>query len=95
MAKLLRTPQANEDLLSIWNYVASDNTDAADTLLLQLGEQCKLLAKNRRLGQSADQYRKGLRRFPFGNYLIFYLAFADGIEVIRILHGARDLEGLL
>ena len=58
MAKLLCTPQANEDLLSIWNYVASDNTDAADTLLLQLGEQCKLLAKNPHLGQSADQYRK-------------------------------------
>jgi len=41
---------------------------------------------------------KGLRRFPvtdFGNYLVFYLPRRDGIEVIRVIHGARDIEVLL
>ena len=36
----------------------------------------------------------GLRSFPVGNYLVFYrpLAEGDGIAVIRVLHGARDLR---
>jgi toxin ParE1/3/4 len=41
---------------------------------------------------------KGLRRFlvkGFDNYLIFYLPQKNGIHVIRILHGARDIDRLL
>ncbi len=95
MPRLLRAPQANEDLLAIWDYVAKDNPDAADRLLLKFDEQFKLLAKNLRLGQSADRYRKGLRRFVLGSYHIFYLPPSDGIEVIRILHMARSLEDLI
>jgi len=37
----------------------------------------------------------GIRRRPFGNYLIFYRVGADAIEVVHILHGARDYEPLL
>jgi toxin ParE1/3/4 len=37
----------------------------------------------------------GIRRRPFGNYLIFYRIGADAIEVVHILHGARDYEPLL
>ena len=37
---------------------------------------------------------KGLRRIPvkdFGSYMLFYLPRPDGIDVIRVLHGARDI----
>jgi toxin ParE1/3/4 len=30
--------------------------------------------------------------WPVGKYLILYRAAADGIEVVRVVHGARDLE---
>ena len=36
-----------------------------------------------------------MRSFPvkrYRNYLIFYRPSRDGIEVIRILHGARDFR---
>jgi toxin ParE1/3/4 len=95
MARLLRTPQANEDLLEIWAYVARDSVKAADKLLRRIDEQSQLLAENPLLGELVEEYRPGLRRFVVGNYLIFYHAFSDGIEVFRILHGARRLEGLL
>jgi plasmid stabilization system protein ParE len=40
-----------------------------------------------------------LRRFPictpFDNYLLFYTPMASGIEVLRVLHGSRDLEPIL
>ena len=47
------------------------------------------------MGSQQDRYRSGLRCFPVGNYLIFYNITDDGIEVFRVLHGARHLEGLL
>jgi toxin ParE1/3/4 len=40
---------------------------------------------------------KGLRRFPvkdFENYLLFYLPRPNGIDVIRVFHGARDIDNL-
>lgn len=40
----------------------------------------------------------GLRRVPitgFGNYLIFYRPIEGGIEVVRVIHGARDLPSVL
>jgi toxin ParE1/3/4 len=38
---------------------------------------------------------RGIRRRPFGNYLIFYRVGANAIEVVHVLHGARDYERLL
>ena len=35
-----------------------------------------------------------LRSLPFGRYVVFYAPTADGIDVIRVLHSARDIEGL-
>ena len=37
----------------------------------------------------------GIRRRPFGRYLIFYRVNEDAIEIIHILHGARDYEAIL
>jgi toxin ParE1/3/4 len=34
----------------------------------------------------------GLRSFPFKDYLIFYVPLANGIEVVRVLRGRRDIK---
>ncbi len=54
----------------------------------------KFLAECPQMGQSADDLAPALRRFPVGNFLIFYAITEDGIAVIRVLHGARDIETL-
>jgi toxin ParE1/3/4 len=36
----------------------------------------------------------GLRSFPVGNYVVFYRIVPEGIELVRVLHGARDLRRL-
>ena len=33
----------------------------------------------------------GVRSFPVGKYVVFYLATEDGIKVIQVIHGARDI----
>lgn len=94
MPRILRTPQANDDLFFIWEYVAQRNVAEADTLVRRFDETFRTLASNPGIGQKQDQYRPGLRCFPVGNYIIFYLTIDDGIEVIRVLHGARNLPTL-
>lgn len=38
---------------------------------------------------------RGVRRRPHGNYLIFYRVTPESVEVLHILHGARDYEAVL
>jgi len=53
------------------------------------------LADFPKMGISRDDIQAGLRSQPVGNYLIFYFPLADGIEIVRVLHGSRDVENLL
>jgi toxin ParE1/3/4 len=46
------------------------------------------------MGANRDRLGSGLRSFPVGNYLVFYRTVPDGIELVRLLHGARDLSRL-
>ena len=52
------------------------------------------LAKNPLMGRERDEVMPGLRSFPFKRYVIFYQPLQDGIDVVRVLHGARDIESL-
>ncbi|HAV25276.1 MAG TPA: type II toxin-antitoxin system RelE/ParE family toxin, partial [Bacteroidetes bacterium] len=37
---------------------------------------------------------KNIRQYIFGNYLIFYLIRIDDIQIVRVLHGKRDIPNL-
>lgn len=95
MPRIIRTPQANEDVLGIWDYIAQDRVSAADKLVRRIDEMLEHLAGNPSMGALHEEYRSGLRAIPVGNYIIFYHAIDDGIEVYRVLHGARQLKDLL
>jgi len=45
-------------------------------------------------GTRRDELRRGLRTFPVGSYLVFYFIVEDGIEIVRVLHGRRDIESI-
>lgn len=96
MARILRTPQADADLEEIWSYIAQDNVAAADELIRKCNEMMQRLAQTPGMGFPQFQYGEGLRCKPVAKrYLIFYQPCEDGIQVIRVLHGARKWEELL
>ena len=95
MARVLRTSKAEEDLLEIWSYVADDSLDAADRLLDDIDQACTLLAEMPQAGRTREELGPNLRSLAMGNYVIFYRPSDNSIVVIRVLHGARDLPGLL
>lgn len=86
--------KARQDLLSIWAYIAEDNPTAADHLLDSLDDACAKLAAYPKMGQARTDIAPTLRYFPVGNYLILYQESNDGIEVIRVLHTARDMAAV-
>jgi plasmid stabilization system protein ParE len=90
------TAEAESDLQTIAEYVARDSLTAALSLVRDLREKCLALADAPRGYPLVPRYeRHGIRRRPFGSYLIFYRVGAEAIEVVHILHGARDFEPLL
>jgi toxin ParE1/3/4 len=95
MPRLLKSPEAENDLEEIWWYVAQDNLQSADQLLDQIQEAFLALANFPQMGVGRDELRAGLRSQPVGSYLIFYLSLGDGIDVVRVMHGSRDVKSLL
>jgi len=95
MTRVVLTDSAKQDRLDIWLYVAADNLDAADRLLDEIDDTLCLLAGAPSLGRARDDIAPGLRYFPIGNYLILYEALTDGITVVRLVHGARQLAWAL
>ena len=94
MPQVLKRPLAEADLDDIWWYIAQDNPDAADRLLDKIEEQCQALAQFPNMGINRDELMPTLRSFPVGNYLVFYLPTDDGVEVVRVLSGMRDIDAL-
>jgi toxin ParE1/3/4 len=94
--RLLRTPEAEADLDSIWDYIADDNVVAADRVLDELNERFDLLSKNPEIGELQPHLADGsYRRFTCRNYVIYYRPLKDGIILVRVLHGAQDHESML
>ncbi len=90
------TAEAESDLESIAEHVARDSVTAALSLVHELREKCLALAEAPRGYPLVPRYEHhGIRRRPFGSYLIFYRVGSEAIEVVHILHGARDYEPLL
>ena len=94
MSQFTVTDRAKADLRGIWAYVAQNNVDAADHLAATIVGKYRLLAKHPRLGPARDEFESGLRSFVVGSYLIFYRPTDEGIEVVRVLSGVRDLDAL-
>lgn len=94
MARVFRRPQARDDIDDIWNYIADDNINAADNWLDKLDEQFALLTLQPLMGRARDELAAGIRSFPFARYMIFYLPLPNGIDVVRVLHSARDVSAL-
>lgn len=95
MGRFIRTAKAEEDLIEIWIYIAADNPTASDSLLEQIDTKCQMLADNPELGQPRPDIAPGLRYFPVARYLIFYQNISKGIEVVRVVHGAKYLPGII
>ena len=91
---------AEQDVEEIVDYISRDSAQAGATFRVALQHVCELLVELPEAG-SARTFRnpemKGVRMLPvrkFDNYLIFYRSTSEGLEIVRVVHGARDLPSL-
>ncbi len=89
--RVSRRPRARLDLIEIWTYIADDNEMAADRLLRRIDSILDMLADTPLAGRARPELQPGIRSFPTGNYVIFYVARPDAIDVVRILSRYRDI----
>jgi len=88
-------PKARIDLAEIWDFIAGESEIQADTFIDRMTDKLRLLARQPELGRKRDDLMPSLRSFPFGRYVIFYSINPNGIDVIRVLHCARDVGAQL
>lgn len=92
MLAVVLTPAAQADLVDIWAYIAADSSSQADRLLALIDSKFQSLSRQPGLGRQRDELSPGLRSFPLGSYVIFYIQDSGSLLIVRVLHGARDLE---
>jgi toxin ParE1/3/4 len=88
-------PRAKADISEIWEFIAEDSDDQADAFIDLIDQKFQLLAQKSGLGRRREELAEGLRSFPVGRYVIFYLPIPGGVQIVRVLHGARDIEAAL
>jgi toxin ParE1/3/4 len=91
---IVLTPSANRDLADIWMFIAADNPAQADDFIDLIDAKFQNLSRQPGLGRRREELAAGLRSFPVGRYVIFYLQVQDCLQIVRILHGARDVDAV-
>ena len=86
---------AEEDLFQIWAYLTRRASRAvADRIVRDIELNCRRLKKWPQSGRDRGDILPGMRSIPSGLYVIFYVVRTDRIDVIRVLHGRRDVEAI-
>ena len=94
MSRLAIRPEAIGDLESIEDHIALDNVDQALAFIERLYEAMTLLAGQPLMGRARPELGTEIRSFPLGRYVIFYQPIPNGIDVVRVLSGARDIDAV-
>ena len=94
MKDIIVTRRAQSDLDDIWYYIAQDNVKAADSLLDTIVESLKPALLFENYGYECSFDGQSIRKIPCGSYLVFFCYTDGGIELLRVIHGARDLQKL-
>jgi toxin ParE1/3/4 len=102
MGRVRKRPAAKRDLVAQWVWYAENaGIEVADRFLSAAHGTLRMLALQPLSGSPLFARKpelEGMRRFPvsggFENILLFYFPLQDGIDLVRVVHGSRDLERL-
>lgn len=94
--KVIVTEAAWADIAAIGRTIAADSPSRAEAFLEELYERCLGIRRMPKAYPLVPGYEaSGIRRRVYGNYMIFYRIHSGKVEILHILHGARDYERIL
>ena len=91
-------PVAVDDLTSIFDWIAGDSPANAEAFIEKLDQRIGSLKVHPFLGRIPpdDQLKNsGYRVLVINSYLVFYIVHCKTIEIHRVLHGSRNLDGII
>jgi plasmid stabilization system protein ParE len=95
MQEYILSPTALDHLQGIWDFIASENSEAADRIVDELFAAFEYLAKWPGSGHTrSDLTRRNVRFWPVRSYLVVYRESVP-LQIVSIFHGARDLPSIL
>lgn len=94
MTRYVVSPQARADIKEICRYIARDSRQAAGRVNKLFCDKFKFLARHPFVGQTRPELAADLRSFSAENYVIFFRPIIDGVQVVRVLHGSRDIDAI-
>ena len=89
---LVLTDAARSDLRGLRQYIAQDSPQQALTFVADIAAKIAWIAEVGFAGSSRDHVSEGLRAFPYRRRCIYYRIFDDRVVIVRVLHGAQDIE---
>jgi plasmid stabilization system protein ParE len=93
VSRFVVTPEARQDVLDIWDYVARNSLDAAERVVDRIETAFEKLADAPGIGHFREDLLDQRYRFwSVHSYLIAYRWDVKPIQIIAVVHGARDLE---
>lgn len=94
MSEPFFSPTARQDLLDILEHIARDKPGAATAFVDRLERECWFLAANPLVGTLREDLVAELRLWTVENHVICFQPTNVGVEIVRVLHGARDLAAI-
>ena len=92
---IIWSPEARADLSEIWNYYAPRaGRHRADNTVRRISDACRLIEDHPLAGPARDEIRSGLQSITARPYVIFYRLREEVVEIVRMLHGRRDLDDI-
>jgi addiction module RelE/StbE family toxin len=88
--------EAAAELEAIGDYIAQDNPGRAASFVEEIVERCERLGQRPYAFALVPRYAHlGIRKWTFGNYLIFYRVTGNVVEVLHVVNAARDYDTIL
>jgi toxin ParE1/3/4 len=92
MGRITVSAAASRDIHEIWDYIAEESPTAADRVMRRIEKTFDAMAAYPEIGRARPELGDGLRGLIVGSHIIFYRSKDADVEIVRVLHSARDID---
>ncbi|QGZ96418.1 type II toxin-antitoxin system RelE/ParE family toxin [Terricaulis silvestris] len=95
MSRIVFRPEAEADLTAIALHIAANSAARAHRVVTRLRSRCEILRQHPLAGRPRNELGEGLRSLSERPFVLIYRTMGDDVEIVAILHGARDLPAAI
>lgn len=92
------SPVASRDIMQIFDPISEESETSACRVVSKIYDGFLLLANNPNIGSRCDELLENARRLSLGSYVIYFRSLESPhfvVEILRVVHGARDASDFL